>query len=59
MELRRRVTPLLKIMMMNGVLALPAGPTVLRLLPPLNVEEADLEKAVRVIRSALEELDDA
>jgi len=59
MELRRRVTPLLKILMRNGILALPAGPTVLRLLPPLIIEEADLEMAVRVIQSALEELNDA
>ncbi|MDQ7030800.1 MAG: aminotransferase class III-fold pyridoxal phosphate-dependent enzyme [Ardenticatenia bacterium] len=35
-ELRRRVTPLLRALQEAGVLALPAGPTVLRLLPPLN-----------------------
>lgn len=57
-ELRRRVTPLLKILMERGILALPAGPTVLRLLPPLVIEEADLTQTVRAIRSALEELQD-
>jgi len=58
-ELRRRVTPLLKSLMERGILALPAGPTVLRLLPPLVIEEADLAEAVQAIRSALEELEDA
>ena len=36
-ELRQRVTPLLKALLERGVLALPAGPTVLRLLPPLVI----------------------
>ena len=35
-ELRTKVAPVLKSLMLNhGVIALPAGPTVLRLLPPL------------------------
>jgi LysW-gamma-L-lysine/LysW-L-ornithine aminotransferase len=41
-DFRVRVTPLLKALMERGVLALPAGPTVLRFLPPLNVDEDDL-----------------
>ena len=41
-DLRRRVTPVLKALLERGVLALPAGPTVLRLLPPLIVSEDQL-----------------
>jgi acetylornithine/LysW-gamma-L-lysine aminotransferase len=54
-ELRQRVTPLLKALMERGVLALPAGPTVLRLLPPLVIEEADLKTVVEAIGDALKE----
>jgi len=52
-ELRSRVTPVLKGLLDRGVWALPAGPTVLRLLPPLTIAEVDLEKAVRAIYEVL------
>jgi len=55
-ELRQRVTPVLKALMERGVLALPAGPTVLRLLPPLVIEEADLATVVDAIGDALKEV---
>jgi acetylornithine/LysW-gamma-L-lysine aminotransferase len=55
-ELRQRVTPVLKALMERGVLALPAGPTVLRLLPPLVIEEADLETVVEAIADVLKEV---
>jgi acetylornithine/LysW-gamma-L-lysine aminotransferase len=55
-ELRVRVTPVLKSLMERGVLALPAGSTVLRLLPPLVIDEADLETVCGVVREALDEL---
>ena len=54
-ELRQRVTPLLKGLMEKGVLALPAGTTVLRLLPPLVIEEADLDAVVNTIAQVLAE----
>jgi acetylornithine/LysW-gamma-L-lysine aminotransferase len=54
LELRQRVTSILKELMERGVLALPAGPTVLRLLPPLVIEEADLKTVVRAIQATLE-----
>ena len=38
-ELRVKVTPILQKLQALGVLALPAGSTVLRLLPPLVIEE--------------------
>jgi acetylornithine/LysW-gamma-L-lysine aminotransferase len=43
--------------MARGVLALPAGPTVLRLLPPLVVGKADLERACLAIEDALKGMD--
>jgi acetylornithine/LysW-gamma-L-lysine aminotransferase len=53
-ELKQRSTPALKEMMDRGVLALPAGPNVVRLLPPLVIGEADLETVVQVIRESLD-----
>lgn len=55
-DLRVRVTPALKSLMERGVLALPAGSTVLRLLPPLVIREADLQTVVGAIGEALDEL---
>ena len=37
----------------KGVLALPAGLTVLRFLPPLVVEQSDLEQVVAAVREVL------
>ncbi len=52
-ELRQRVTPVLKELLHRGVWALPAGPTVLRLLPPLTIPEPDLERAIGAIVDVL------
>ena len=52
-ELRRRVTPVLKQLMGRGVLALPAGPTVVRFLPPLVIEEAELQVVLETLRDVL------
>lgn len=52
-ELRKRVTPILKELLDRGVWALPAGPRVLRLLPPLVIEEEDLARALSEVRSLL------
>jgi acetylornithine/LysW-gamma-L-lysine aminotransferase len=52
-QLRGRVTPLLKALAEAGIWALPAGPTVLRLLPPLVISEADLETVVEKLKRAL------
>ena len=48
-ELKGKVTPVLQQLMDKGVWALPAGLNVLRLLPPLVIEERDLERVVGVI----------
>ena len=53
--LRKKVQPVLKTLMDRGVWALPAGPTVLRLLPPLVILEEDLESATRVVLEVLRE----
>jgi acetylornithine/LysW-gamma-L-lysine aminotransferase len=56
-ELRTKVAPVLKSLMVNhGVIALPAGPTVLRLLPPLVITEAEIDTGVQAIARAIKEL---
>jgi LysW-gamma-L-lysine/LysW-L-ornithine aminotransferase len=56
-ELRTKVAPVLKSLMMNhGVIALPAGPTVLRLLPPLVITEKEIDIGVQAIAKAVKEL---
>ncbi|MGQ9682409.1 MAG: aspartate aminotransferase family protein [Anaerolineae bacterium] len=52
-ELKEKVQPYLVALQERGVLALPAGPTVLRLLPPLVIEEGDLEQVVAAIKAVL------
>ncbi|MFV2045094.1 MAG: aminotransferase class III-fold pyridoxal phosphate-dependent enzyme, partial [Anaerolineales bacterium] len=56
-DLRRRVTPVLKALLERGVVALPAGPTVLRLLPPLIVSEDQLREVFDAVLEALEVLE--
>src|SRR5579859_2484086 len=52
-ELRSKVTPVLRALQDQGVLALPAGLTVLRLLPPLVISKDQLEQAVQAIEKVL------
>jgi acetylornithine/LysW-gamma-L-lysine aminotransferase len=53
-ELREKVGPYLKALMEDhGVLALPAGANVLRLLPPLVISEDELDIGVRAIAAVL------
>jgi len=55
-ELRTKVAPYLKGLMVDrGVIALPAGPNVLRLLPPLVLTEDEMELGVAAIGAALRE----
>lgn len=53
-ELRTRVTPVLQALQARGVLALPAGKTVLRLLPPLIITRDELAFAVEQIAGVLQ-----
>ena len=53
-ELREKVAPYLKALMEeHGVIALPAGPQVLRLLPPLTIREEELAMGVESIATVL------
>ncbi len=52
-ELKVKVTPALMALMERGVLALPAGQNVLRLLPPLVVERDDLDRVAEAIAVVL------
>ncbi|HNC44400.1 MAG TPA: aminotransferase class III-fold pyridoxal phosphate-dependent enzyme, partial [Acidobacteriota bacterium] len=52
-ELRERATPYLKAMQSAGVLALNAGPNVIRLLPPLVIETSELDTIADVIEAVL------
>ncbi len=52
-ELRGKVTPVLQKLMQRGVWALPAGLNVLRLLPPLVIEQTDLTRVVEAINDTL------
>ena len=53
-ELKTKVGPVLRALQEQGILALPAGATVLRLLPPLVIAEDDLDYVVEAIDRALE-----
>lgn len=53
MELKQKVTPYLQALMNEGVLALPAGLTVMRFLPPLVIEKSDLERVVEAVQVVL------
>lgn len=55
LELRSRVTPVLKRLQESGVLALPAGLNVLRLLPPLIITQDALQTVLDAVWEALDE----
>ncbi len=52
-ELNRRVQPYLETLAERGILALPAGPNVLRLLPPLVISESQLDTVLDTIEELL------
>jgi len=52
-ELKQKVTPYLQGLMAEGVLALPAGLTVLRFLPPLVISQAELAQAADAVEMVL------
>ncbi len=55
-DLRSKVAPILKALMEeHNVIALPAGTTVLRLLPPLIISEEEVELAVNAIAAVIPE----
>jgi acetylornithine/N-succinyldiaminopimelate aminotransferase len=42
--------------MQNGLLSVPAGPSVLRWLPPLNVSRVEIDEAVSILARTLDEI---
>jgi LysW-gamma-L-lysine/LysW-L-ornithine aminotransferase len=55
-ELRSKVAPVLKMLQSRGVVALPAGANVLRLLPPLVISDEDMARAIEVILETLNDV---
>jgi acetylornithine/LysW-gamma-L-lysine aminotransferase len=53
-ELKQKVTPYLQDLMGKGVMALPAGLTVMRFLPPLVISKADLQTVVEKVSEVLQ-----
>jgi acetylornithine/LysW-gamma-L-lysine aminotransferase len=54
-ELRTKVAPILRhLMLEHRVIALPAGPTVLRLLPPLVITDEEMAIGVRAVAAAVQ-----
>lgn len=52
-ELKRRARPYLAALMERGVLALSAGPIVMRFLPPLVINRTELETVTRAVEKVL------
>jgi acetylornithine/succinyldiaminopimelate/putrescine aminotransferase len=42
--------------MLNGLLTVPAGPSVLRWLPPLNVSRTEIDEAISILARTLNEI---
>ena len=53
-ELKQKVTPYLQELMAQGVMALPAGLTVMRFLPPLVISKEDLAVVAAKVEAVLE-----
>ena len=54
-ELKQKVTPYLQALMAQGVLALPAGLTVMRFLPPLVIAQEQLARVAEAVEAVLAE----
>jgi len=54
-DLREKAKPIIDELQNAGVLALSAGPTVVRLLPPLTIDYAELDTVGQALAKALTE----
>jgi acetylornithine/LysW-gamma-L-lysine aminotransferase len=52
-ELKKPVTPVIKTMQEHGVLVLPAGGTVIRFLPSILIDDAQLDEGAEVLAAAV------
>lgn len=57
-ELKGRVTPVLRGLMERGVMALPAGNTVLRFLPPLSITREEVDQVAEALKEVLYSLEE-
>jgi acetylornithine/N-succinyldiaminopimelate aminotransferase len=55
-EMTEGVQPILAELRKAGLIALPAGEKVIRLLPPLNISRKEIEKAVNIIEDTLKKV---
>ncbi len=55
LQLRFKAAPVLDALRRRGVLALSAGPTVVRFLPPLVIKRAHVDRAVEVLHEVLQQ----
>ena len=56
MEFDKPVAPLVKLLIESGVICGPAGPNVLRFLPPLIVEQSHIDRVVSLLKTCLGDL---
>ncbi len=52
-ELREKAAPNLRALLEQGIIALPAGPSVIRLLPPLVITESEIDQVVAALQRVL------
>lgn len=52
-EIKQKVTPYLQALMEQGLLALPAGLNVIRLLPPLVISDAQIDQVINTLDEVL------
>jgi acetylornithine/LysW-gamma-L-lysine aminotransferase len=57
MELTIKSEPVIKTLQDKGVLALPAGPQILRFLPPFVAEERHFSEVTQILKNTLEEIE--
>jgi len=55
-EFDKPVAPLVKLLIDSGIICGPAGPNVLRFLPPLIVEKSHIDRATSILKACLGEL---
>jgi acetylornithine/LysW-gamma-L-lysine aminotransferase len=53
-ELKKPATPVIKAMQERGVLVLPAGATIIRFLPSILIDQAQLDEGIKVMTEALQ-----
>ncbi|MFN2153046.1 MAG: aminotransferase class III-fold pyridoxal phosphate-dependent enzyme, partial [Anaerolineales bacterium] len=53
-EIKQKVAPYLQALTERGVLAQPAGLTVIRLLPPLVIDKAQIDQVVEALTEVLQ-----